>query len=77
MGNSYGWHMWAVGTGWFSGKGEVRDTWLVQNALSIELDADFQRMCHIYHIFNKTVVNITIEDVSGSADGNSGSLIPL
>ncbi|XP_039126995.1 uncharacterized protein LOC120263173 [Dioscorea cayenensis subsp. rotundata] len=42
----------------------------------IESDADFQRMCHIHHTFNKTIVDIIIEDASGSMDDNSGSLIP-
>ncbi|XP_039119170.1 uncharacterized protein LOC120255401 [Dioscorea cayenensis subsp. rotundata] len=43
----------------------------------INSDADFQRMCHIYHSFNKFVMDIIIEDVSVSADGNLAYLIPL
>ncbi|XP_039146825.1 uncharacterized protein LOC120284076 [Dioscorea cayenensis subsp. rotundata] len=42
----------------------------------IESNVDFQRMCHIHHTFNKTVVDIIIEDANGSMDNNSGSLIP-
>lgn len=30
----------------------------------IELEAEFQRICHIYHILNKNVVDIIIEEVS-------------
>ena len=42
----------------------------------IESDADFQRMCHIHQTLNKTVVDITIEDSSVSADGHSASMLP-
>ncbi|XP_039137426.1 uncharacterized protein LOC120274955 [Dioscorea cayenensis subsp. rotundata] len=42
----------------------------------IESYADFQRMRHIHHTFNKTVVDIIIKDASGSMDDNSGLLIP-
>ncbi|XP_039130888.1 uncharacterized protein LOC120267282 [Dioscorea cayenensis subsp. rotundata] len=42
----------------------------------IEYAADFERMCHIYHSFNKFIIDIIIEDVSVSADGNQAFLIP-
>lgn len=43
----------------------------------IETDTDFQRMRHIYHTLKKLVVDIIVEEVNGSADGNSASLLPL
>ncbi|KAH7676588.1 CAD PB1 domains-containing protein [Dioscorea alata] len=42
----------------------------------IESEVDFQRMCHIYQSFNKFVVDIIVEEVRDSADGNSGPLNP-
>jgi len=42
----------------------------------IESEVDFERMCHIYRSFNKFIVDIIVEKVRVSTDGNSGPLIP-
>jgi len=42
----------------------------------IESEVDFERMCHIYRSFNKFIVDIIVEEVRVSTDGNSGPFIP-
>ncbi|KAJ0977276.1 hypothetical protein J5N97_012750 [Dioscorea zingiberensis] len=42
----------------------------------IDTEVDFQRMCHIYHMFNSAAVDLIVETVQDPLDVPSGSSLP-
>lgn len=43
----------------------------------IDSDVDFQRMCHIHHMFNSGIVNLIVDTVKGVKDVPLCSSLPL